>query len=128
MFTLMLFFLLCARVRGSEGLIPANLPNTEGHRDDKTDIIRPVRILLRPAGQDNLGVLYEVNVSGRLLMLNNSNDLYNELARMKASFSNTEVPLAITPVSTVRWGHVVNAFNQAVRAKFTKVGFAPAPG
>ena len=36
-----------------------------------------------------------------------------------------EVPVTIQPLGNVRWVHVVNAFNQAVRADYKKVGFKP---
>jgi biopolymer transport protein ExbD len=35
-----------------------------------------------------------------------------------------KVPVMIMPAVNVRWEHVVNAFNQAVRAKFKKIGFS----
>jgi biopolymer transport protein ExbD len=57
-------------------------------------------------------------------------ELHRTLASLKHSDLNPSGPfLATDPViiesgEHVRWGHVVNAFNQAVRAGYTNINFA----
>jgi dihydroorotate dehydrogenase len=54
--------------------------------------------------------------------------LHEVLAKMYASYGKEEakaVPILIKPAPDVRWEFVVEVFNQAARAKFTNIGFAP---
>jgi hypothetical protein len=45
----------------------------------------------------------------------------------KSGAKADEAPVFISPTRDVRWAFVVEAFNQAVRARFKNIGFMP-PG
>ena len=49
---------------------------------------------------------------------------YEALRKRRDQTGSAKTPVVIEPRGDVPWEHVVNAFNQAVRAKFKKIGFA----
>jgi len=124
-FLLLLYFLLTTTFRQAEGQIPGDLPKTDGRR-----IARPILIHLRAVGPGGAGVLYEM--SGIDDSIRSPKGLYAKLTARRQQWGSTEVPVVITGRSDVRWQYVVEAFNQAVRAGFAKVGIDPgtpgAPG
>lgn len=125
-FQLLLFFLLACQFRMAEGQIPANLPDISGPVIRTSLKIDPIRVTLRPTGRDNTGVLIEVEYTD--VALTSAEELYGYLKRMIDRYgqdSKDEVPVIIRPVGNVRWAHVVNAFNQAIRAEFKHIGFVP---
>lgn len=123
-FQLLLFFLLACQFRMNEGQIAANLPDISGP-PPKTISVEPIDITLRATGRENLGVLITVQYTDT--PLTTAEELYNYLMQMKRRYGDKadEVPVTIKPLGNVRWAHVVNAFNQAVRADYKKVGFKP---
>ncbi len=126
-FQLLLFFLLACQFRADEGQIAANLPDISGP-PPKTISVDPIDITLRAAGSDDLGVL--ITVQHTDAPLTTAEELYNYLMQMKPRHGEkadgpSEVPVTIKPLGNVRWNHVVNAFNQAIRADYKKVGFKP---
>jgi biopolymer transport protein ExbD len=122
-FTLLLFFLVAARQRVAEGMIPANLPDlARGPAAGATIRKTPLKITLYAVGTDNMGVRMQVENSSQELA--NAGELYRYLSQVKNTLG-ADVPIVIRPTGNVRWEHVVNAFNQAVRAAFKTVGFAP---
>jgi len=56
--------------------------------------------------------------------LNDPKQLYDLLQRRWKS-QGAETPVVIDPDPRVRWKYVVNAYSQAVRAKFKNIGFVP---
>lgn len=123
MFTLMLFFLIAARVRGAEGMIPANLPNLGGPEKSSRGIVDKIFIGLQPSGAANEGVTISVGENS----VADANQLYLKLEAAKR-LAGEEAVVIIKPHPQVRWTHVVNAFNQAVRCKFKEIGLAPSSG
>ena len=117
-FQLLLFFLLGCQFIQDEGQLKANLPRTRGIGPAPT-----MKVYLRPAGPDGVGVLAEVP----LLHLATSSmpALHEGLERFMRRPEADRLSIIIQPVGKVRWQHVVNAFNQASRAGCTRVGFAP---
>ena len=114
-FQLLLFFLLTCEFRESEGNIPGSLPAI-GPSSGAT----PVKITLKPSGVGR-SAYYEINgVAG---MISSPRELYVRLKRRQAALGTTDVPVVIHPQPNVPWEFVVEAFNQAVRAKFEKIGF-----
>ncbi|MCD4698978.1 MAG: biopolymer transporter ExbD [Phycisphaerae bacterium] len=123
-FQLLLFFLLACQFRMDEGQIAANLPDISGP-PPRIISVEPIDITLRAAGSENRGVL--ITVQHTDAPLTTAEELHNYLLQMKRRHGNKadEVPVTIKPLGNVRWMHVVNAFNQAIRADYKKVGFKP---
>ncbi len=141
MFTLLMFFLVAAKVRQPEGLIPANMPAIGGQ--PPAGALDALRLQIKAHGKDKVGVVvYESgnenpvavfepiegepdkssgNVAGRT---QEAKQLYAFLQRKAEAYGTEKVPVVIQPVDDPRWEHVVSAFNQAVRVGFKKIGFA----
>ena len=88
--------------------------------------VDPIRISLISAGE---GVQIKVKDTGKTL--EDMPALFNFLRNKWVQYGATaalEVPIVIRPQQQVRWGVVVDAFNQAVRAGFREVGVAPSGG
>jgi biopolymer transport protein ExbD len=123
---LIVFFLLSCQFHQSEGTIPANLPSTLAGANQGAPGIQvdPIRILLAPGGAES--VMIEV---GQGQQVEDMPALYTLLRERKLRYSSVgEQPVLIKPARGVRWGFVVDAFNQAVRAGYKEVGVAPAGG
>ena len=61
---------------------------------------------------------------GQEITIAGPKELYDSLMARRAILPAPEaVPVVIVPNLDVAWEHVVDAFNQAVRAKFKKIGF-----
>ncbi len=117
-FLLLVFFLLTFTFREAEGQIRGALPATDPGRPSWASIdlhVRPAG----PAGQD--GVFELVGDAG---VITDPTELYSRLAARRVVLSD-ESAVTIRPVWSVRWQHVVEAFNQAVRADFQNVNIAP---
>ena len=125
MFTLLMFFLIAAKANVPEGLLPANLPELGGPGKADALALDPVKINLLSAG-DGQGVLIEVDQGGGR-QLNSMAELHAflQMRQQQLGPDGAKAPVLIKPGARVRWEHVVNAFNQAVRARYEKVGFAP---
>ncbi len=114
-FLLLLFFLLTFTFRVAEGTIPGTLP---GGSDPEpiaetivVDVVRPLDPMLADAG-----VFFIDNER-----FDSPESLYRELVRSKTIAE----AVSIKPSRGVRWQHVVDAFNQAARAKYDKIGLHP---
>lgn len=125
LFLLLLFFLLGTRLRVEEGQIPASLPQVSAGASITKSIVPPLtlRVLIRPAGESNEQASYDL---GDGQPLRDATTLYEQLAARSAG--SADVLVQISPQSHVRWEFVVEAFNQAVRAGFQKIAFAPVDG
>jgi biopolymer transport protein ExbD len=122
-FQLLLFFLLTCEFRESEGQIPGTLPakgNVQQAVDDKPPP-DPIRVRIRPS-MDRAAANYEM--TGISVVITSPEELYQHLLSRQQQLGSTEVPIIILPSQDVPWEFVVEAFNQAVRAKFEKIGFA----
>jgi len=119
MFTLLMFFLVAAKVRVPEGMIPANLPELGPLAAGKAPVGK-IFVKVVPVGAYNRDVRFQINEKD----LASAPDLYLYLTRVKKELG-PDVPIILKPDPNVRWVYVVDAFNQAVRLSFTKVGFAP---
>ena len=117
-FQLLLFFLLSCQFRQEEGAIPSRLPNIAGQEPVSMDV-KPIEVRVLAIGDNNKGVCYEVTG----VAITSAPLLYGHLQGIQATFGKDR-PVVIKPTSKVRWMHVVNAFNQAVRLEFKTIGFA----
>ena len=126
---LIIFFLLSCQFHQFEGTIRANLPSTlSGLNPGGAPSMRvdPIRVTLTAAEGERNGVKIEVGESRQ--RLDDMAALFTYLARTRARYGEAEadkLPVIIRPLPGVRWGHVVDAFNQAVRAGLKEVGVAP---
>jgi len=127
-FQLLLFFLLACQFRETEGQIRANLPDISGLPPRVQLPLEPLRVTLLPRGPRNESVVYKVE--GRNQEFAGAGELYAFLVQVKQRLTQDGLPgearpVLIQPRGTVRWGYVVDAFNQAVRAAYKKVGLSP---
>ena len=119
-FQLLLFFLLTCEFRETEGVIPGSLPHIgPGRAAEK--LLSPIEVTLHRSGQE--GMVY-YRLSGTAETIAGPGELYTRLRQRQEAIGSRDVPLLIHPEPTVPWEFVVEAFNQAVRAEFTKIAFA----
>jgi biopolymer transport protein ExbD len=120
---LIIYFLLSCQFHQSEGGIPANLPTAFGDGPPAGIRPEPIRVRLTAARE---GVRIEVGNAGAKPA--DMTALYCFLRDTRARYADLaaeNLPVVIAPREGVRWGCVVDAFNQAVRAGFREVGVAP---
>ena len=121
-FQLILFFILTFEFRESEGAIPAALPGPGPVVGPGViDPPDPIRIRVLPSA-DRLSARYEM--TGVTTAITSVHELGDLLRLRQEQLGSREVPVVIYPNNQVPWGFVVEAFNQAKRAKFEKIGFA----
>ena len=122
-FQLLLFFLVTFSFRETEGQIPGSLPavGKGGLSVHEPMLDRPIIVHLRPTGTRREHVIYEI--SDLSVAPRNAKELYEQLMNRRAQFG-TKVVVQIKPRGDVRWQFVVDAFNQATRAKFETIGFS----
>ena len=122
-FQLLLFFLLTFTFREQEGQIRGALPKKgSGGVAEKEKLKEPIRIHILPSN-NRKDAIFEVE--GVHEQITNGEQLYQFLIQRKQALQSAEGPIIIRPDAYVRWQHVVEVFNQAVRAKFENIGFAP---
>ena len=128
LFLLLLFFLLSSKYRQAEGAIPGSLPKIGGGVSTGTDVIN-VKFVIQviPEG-DNLDTA-RYKLQG-MTDATDARSLFDKL-HQKVTQSGGEkgcekIQVVIRPRRNAPWQFVVEAFNQAMRAKFKNIGFAPA--
>jgi len=114
-FQLLLFFLLACEFRESEGRIPGTLPSVP-----RGGWLEPITVTLCRSGVD-ASAYYRLN--GLREPVTSPQRLYERLRERQAALGTRDVPVVIHPNANVPWQFVVEAFNQAVRAEFTRIGF-----
>ena len=121
-FQLLIFFLLTANFRQAEGQIPSTLPRMAGLASAGSVVPEePIHIeIIQAYAADQQSVSYAMDG----LSLKTPEDLYQALTARKAKVG--AVPVVIEPHGDVAWRFVLEAFNQAVRAQFQKVGLTRA--
>jgi len=82
--------------------------------------VLPIRIGIRRGWQEGQGASYEVGG----VAITSAQSLYFKLMGLKQG-GGEKVPVIIEPLADVPWQYVLEAYNQAVRAKFLTVSFAP---
>ncbi|MBI1373970.1 MAG: hypothetical protein GC159_14705 [Phycisphaera sp.] len=125
-FQLLIFFVLTASFAVGEGILPAELPVGQGKQADTDTPKQPIKVLLKSAGGEDVLIQLE----GMPTAPADFPELYQTLRSMQVGSGgafavyNKDDPIIIKPDSTVRWGHVVNAFNACVRAKYENINFS----
>ena len=122
-FQLLIYFILTTTFRVAEGQIPGNLPTNVGQQQATSLESEPVTLRLIPRGP----ALNQVEFS---LENENPTSKPDELRKMLASRLagvGEKGQLRIISRTTVAWQHVVEAYNQAVKAGWKSIGIR-APG
>jgi biopolymer transport protein ExbD len=127
-FQLLIFFILTASFAMGEGILAADLPTGESAQSasDPKPPEQPINIVLRSLGGDDISIQLDYFPTPP----GNFQELYTVLKSVQNTPSNPtgqfapDDPIIIKPDGTVQWGHVVNAFNAAIRARYTNVNFA----
>ena len=122
-FQLLFFFLMATQFREGEGQIPGTLPQEAGVAQGRAIDIEPLKVGLIPDGEHRERVVYEIN---RTPIRGGAQELYAILRQHQAAIESEENIVVIKPRGDVRWEFVVEAYNQAVRAEYSKIAFAPA--
>ena len=125
-FQLLIYFVITASFVMGEGVITANFPSGSGpSQPDPLDPKQPIRITLSSRGESG----YRLDVD----RAPTAPSTFGELAKMlegmqvgKGGFFEADNPVVIAPSGDVRWQHVVNAFNAAVRARYKNIAFSQA--
>jgi biopolymer transport protein ExbD len=133
-FQLLLFFLIACRFVEDEGQIRANLPDISGPQTSLVLQIDPINVLLHAFGKEGGGVMFSIR--GKSVNWTTPEELFRYLDGMRQKGDPEKQAVIIKPAGPVRWMHVVDAFNQAVRAQFKQIGLeasggagqAPEPG
>lgn len=120
-FLLLVYFVVTANFAVDEGVLTAKLPQGAGapRGAELKPPPQPLNIVLRSI--DPAGVEISIN-DARLA--ENFSDLYRLLTELRGSVYTADNPVIVQPRGDVRWQHVVNAFNAAVRANYTNISFA----
>jgi len=128
-FQLLIYFILTASFAVGEGVITAQLPQGTGAADSAKPPDQPLNIILTSAGTHG----YRITVEGYHTAPGDFTQLQNILVEMQYDTSRgrngmykPDNPVIIKPDGTVRWQHVVNAFNATVAARYSNVAFAQA--
>lgn len=128
-FQLLIYFVITAVFTPGEGIITANLPKGTGTPDPLKMPEEPIRITVTAASRAG----YRIEIAGQGAP-RSFEELYESLRIMQYDESRNllsgshkpDDPVLIQPSRDVRWQHVVNAFNAAVRARYKNIQFAQA--
>ena len=126
-FQLLIYFIVTANFAIEEGVLTAILPEGAGQ---PAETLEPppssLDVVLGSVG--DIGVDISLGRGGRV---DSFTELYQEMRSLQhdptanpAGMFEPDDPVIIRPGRDVRWQHVVNAFNTAVRARYENVNFA----
>ncbi len=128
-FLLLIYFVVTANFTPDEGVLTAKLPQGTGSpTQDMTPPQRPLNIVLIPAGETECRIRIEgypqaptgfTELASLLTQLQ-----YDPDRGLRSGAFKPDSPVVIKPEAGVRWQHVTNAFNAAVRARYTNINFA----
>lgn len=132
-FQLQIYFILTMSVAVNEGVITAKLPTGPGNPPPNPQEMppNPINIVVRNVGNYN----YDVSIDGLSSSTPNFAALKDQLISMqndpqrgRTGAYKPDNPVIIKPDGSVRWQHVVNAFNAAVAARYSSVSFESPTG
>ena len=133
-FQLLIYFVVTSSFAVGEGVITAKLPTGPGDpTQSKKPPDRPLKIIVNSAGA--IGADYRVYIEGLAGRPNSFRELSETLIQLQYDPQRglngaykPDNPVIIKPDGSVRWQHVVNAFNATVKARYSNVSFAQAQG
>lgn len=129
-FQLLIYFIITASFTLGEGVITARLPKGSGPAPSPDKLPdQPLNIILQSQGAYDV----RINIEGIAEAPHNFTGLAQLLERVqfdpqrgRSGAYKPDNPVIIKPDGRVRWQHVVNAFNAAVKARYSNVSFAQA--
>lgn len=128
-FLLLIYFVTTVNFTPDEGVLTAKLP--QGTGQPSTDLApppQPLNILLTAAGETECFIRIQgypqapgtfSELAALLVQLQ-----YDPQSGLRSGAFKPDNPVIIRPDAGVRWQHVANAFNAAVRARYTNINFA----
>ncbi len=119
-FLLLIFFLITTTFDSPEGVLASKLPRDTGPAVPLP--LSPIVVRLTPAGSEGIGCAIRLDNVSRIPAD------FNELAAVLAEIQerpgfDDETPVVIMAGATMRWDHVVNCWNAAVRVKYKNIMF-----
>jgi len=127
-FLLLIYFIVTASFAVDEGIITANLPRGQAMVTPEQKF-KDLNIRLASSG----GIDCQISLEGLGRRPKNFRQLVQVLEEIQNDPSRNRFgnyppdnPVVIKPDGPVRWQHVVDAFNAAVKARYSKVSFAQA--
>lgn len=132
-FLLLIFFVLTAKFIIGEGILPADLPQGQGEGVSEAEPPDQIDIVLQSLGGEDVrvqfgGALQSEGTVASFVELREVLRRYQQSESNPNGFFLPEDPIIIKPGSSVNWGHVVNAFNACIGARYSNVNFAKAQG
>ena len=126
-FQLLIYFVVTANFMLDEGVLIARMPQGTGRAQEQSlePPPQPLVIELAPRGVRDVSI----HVDGEP-GISTFTDLAQQLQAWQVSERNPaglykpDNPVIIRPLGEVRWAHVVNTFNAAIKARYTNVAFA----
>ena len=126
-FQLLIYFIITSNFVPGEGILQATMPQGTGAAPDVERLQQPIKILVSSRGETG----YRLDVDKSATAPSTFGDLGKMLEGMREDKGGTfaaDNPIIIQPTGDVRWQHVVNAFNAAVRARFSNIAFGQVTG
>lgn len=121
-FLLLIFFVVTTTFERAEGIFASKLPKDAGAPTAALPI-SPVIVRVSQAGP--YGQHYRLQIENFLNPPRTFDELSGFLRDLRANPGfDRETPVVIYPETDVRWDHVVNAYNAAVRAECASITFA----
>lgn len=131
-FLLLIYFMVATDFKVGEEIYRMDLPDRSqsNQQSDPFDLDdEPLRISVASSG---FGILrYRLSIEGPYPQPDDFEKLYNFLQERQINeftsggLFDIDHPIIIQPTRTTRWEHAIEAFNAAVRARYTNVIFAP---
>ncbi len=125
-FLLLIYFMVATEFKLGEEIYRLDLPRRSLQADPFELPRDPLRIAVASTGS---GAGYLIRVEEAAAQLANFQELFVFLARNQRSAAavgglfDPDHPIIIEPGAATRWEHAVEAFNAAVRARYTNVKF-----
>lgn len=124
-FQLLIYFIITSNFVPGEGIITATMPSGTGSAADVPKLEQPIKIIVSSRGETG----YRLDVDKSSIAPSTFGDLGKLLEGMredKGGAFSADNPIIIQPGGDVRWQHVVNAFNAALRARYKNIAFGQA--
>ncbi len=119
-FLLLIYFVVTASFAVGEGVIVAKMPEGSGPSDALAPKKQKLIVEISSAGSDPTGYMINIQGVGRP---QNFAELAAMLAEIQGDVRSASDPVVIQPDPLVRWQHAVDAFNAAIKARYTDVRF-----
>lgn len=129
-FLLLIYFMVATEFKVAEQVYQLDLPSrlqSDQHRDPFELEDRPLRIEVASIG--DLG-RYAIRLDGPYPPVDSFEDLYDFLRNRQihpdtpGGLFPVDHPIIVAPARTARWEHAIDAFNAAIRARYTNIKFS----